>query len=32
MEKISNLLLGVGSAIVGGSFLLNSFTYTVDAG
>jgi len=32
MEKISNVFLGAGSAIVFGSFFLKSFFYTVDAG
>lgn len=31
-EKISNLLIGVGSAIVGSAFFINTFFYTVDAG
>jgi prohibitin 1 len=32
MEKLSNLLITAGAAVVGTGFFFKSFTYTVDAG
>lgn len=32
MERLSNLLITTGAAIVGSGILFKSFTYTVDAG